>query len=40
MGYQNHRISWDLVKVIAEKVWVCEVCLVPVEFDRRGDVLV
>jgi hypothetical protein len=40
MGYQNHRISWDFVKVIVEKVWVCEVCFVPVEVDRRGDVLV
>jgi len=40
MGYQNHRISWDFVKVIVEEVWVCEVCFVPVEVDRRGDVLV
>ena len=40
MGYQNHRISWDFVKVVVEEVWVYEVSLVPVEFDRRGDVLV
>jgi hypothetical protein len=40
MGYQNHRISWFCLKASMDEVRLCDVCSVPVEFDRLGDVLV